>query len=324
MVVQKFGGTSVADPEAIRRLIEIVRAARTRDGRGPAVVVSAMSGVTDALLGSGGLAGASHLAEALSQDTVELANGTSAAARALVSGRALRPAGRRRSTRSSMSWPPSSRALAVLREVSPRTLDVVAAMGELLSSRIVAAALTAAGVAAEWVDARQRDRHQRRAHAAAPLAQARPTPRCARSVVPMLDGWARAGARRIRRRDAARAYDDARPRRVGLFGRARRRRRGARARFRSGPTWTACSPPTRASSRAAAGAARCRSHEAAELRVLRRESAAPEHDSPGGRTEHSGAHPELARSPTAAGTLITAAGASDRHAADRVWRASAT
>jgi len=28
MVVQKFGGTSVADPEAIRRLIEIVRSAQ--------------------------------------------------------------------------------------------------------------------------------------------------------------------------------------------------------------------------------------------------------------------------------------------------------
>ena len=50
MVVQKFGGTSVADPAAIRRLIEIVRTARTRDGSGPAVVVSAMSGVTDGLL----------------------------------------------------------------------------------------------------------------------------------------------------------------------------------------------------------------------------------------------------------------------------------
>jgi len=50
MVVQKFGGTSVADPDAIRRLIEIVRTARTRDGAGPAVVVSAMSGITDSLL----------------------------------------------------------------------------------------------------------------------------------------------------------------------------------------------------------------------------------------------------------------------------------
>jgi aspartate kinase len=42
----------------------------------------------------------------------------------------------------------------VLREVSPRTLDVVASAGELLSSRMVAAALDAAGVPAEWVDAR--------------------------------------------------------------------------------------------------------------------------------------------------------------------------
>src|SRR2546421_299806 len=41
------------------------------------------------------------------------------------------------------------------RALSPRTLDVVAAAGELLSSRIVAAALTAAGVESEWVDARQ-------------------------------------------------------------------------------------------------------------------------------------------------------------------------
>ena len=66
LVVQKFGGTSVADPAAIRRLIEIVRAARTRDGRGPAVVVSAMSGVTDGLLGVAASAGDSHLEEALS------------------------------------------------------------------------------------------------------------------------------------------------------------------------------------------------------------------------------------------------------------------
>src|SRR4030095_2505968 len=65
MVVQKFGGTSVADPEAIRRLIEIVRVARARDGRGPVVVVSAMSKVTDALLGIASTAGAGRPGEAL-------------------------------------------------------------------------------------------------------------------------------------------------------------------------------------------------------------------------------------------------------------------
>src|SRR3954454_23501040 len=58
MVVQKFGGTSVADPQAIRRLIDIARRARDRDGRGPVVVVSAMSGVTDALLQIAASAGA--------------------------------------------------------------------------------------------------------------------------------------------------------------------------------------------------------------------------------------------------------------------------
>jgi aspartate kinase len=46
------------------------------------------------------------------------------------------------------------RALGVLREVSPRSLDAIAAMGELLSSRVVAAALTGAGLPAHWVDAR--------------------------------------------------------------------------------------------------------------------------------------------------------------------------
>ena len=153
MVVQKFGGTSVADPEAIRRLIEIVRAARTRDGRGPAVVVSAMSRVTDGLLGVADSAGASHLAEALSR-TQSIRERHIATARELVSGRALDPLVSQINAALD-DLTDVIKALAVLREVSPRTLDVVAAVGELLSSRIVAAALTSAGVDAEWVDARQ-------------------------------------------------------------------------------------------------------------------------------------------------------------------------
>ena len=153
MVVQKFGGTSVADPEAIRRLIEIVRAARTRDARGPAVVVSAMSRVTDGLLGVADSAGASHLAEALSR-TQLIRERHIATARELVSGRALDPLVSQINAELD-DLTDVIKALAVLREVSPRTLDVVAAVGELLSSRIVAAALTSAGVDAEWVDARQ-------------------------------------------------------------------------------------------------------------------------------------------------------------------------
>ena len=153
MVVQKFGGTSVADPEAIRRLIEIVRAARTRDARGPAVVVSAMSRVTDGLLGVADSAGASHLSEALSR-TQLIRERHIATARELVSGPALDPLVSQINAELD-DLTDVIKALAVLREVSPRTLDVVAAIGELLSSRIIAAALTSAGVDAEWVDARQ-------------------------------------------------------------------------------------------------------------------------------------------------------------------------
>ena len=51
-VVMKFGGTSVADPDAINRLIDIVRRqqAKTTEGNPPVVVVSALAGVTDTLV----------------------------------------------------------------------------------------------------------------------------------------------------------------------------------------------------------------------------------------------------------------------------------
>ena len=153
MVVQKFGGTSVADPDAIARLIGIVRQARARHGRGPAVVVSAMSGVTDALLNIAALAGTSRAEEALAR-VQQLRERHLTAARTLVQGEALTPllAGIEDQFDELTAV---VRALAVLREVSPRTLDVVAAMGELLSSRLVAAALVAAELPGEWVDARR-------------------------------------------------------------------------------------------------------------------------------------------------------------------------
>ena len=153
MVVQKFGGTSVADPDAIRRLTAIVRAARERDGRGPAVVVSAMSGVTDALLETAGVAGAGRLDDALAR-TGQLRERHLAAASALAAPGEREPLTAQVAAQFE-ELAAIVRALGVLREVSPRTLDVIAAMGELLSSRIVAAALRADGLPAEWVDARR-------------------------------------------------------------------------------------------------------------------------------------------------------------------------
>jgi len=184
MVVQKFGGTSVADPEAIRRLIEIVRAARLCDGRGPAVVVSAMSGVTDGLLAVAAAAGEARVDEALSRaETIR--DRHLAAARALAEG-AEQEALAGQINAQVDQLVDVVPTLAVLREVSPRTLDVVAAMGELLSSRIVAAALTGAGVPAEWIDPRQvivtNDEHTR----ATPLRQ-QTSDRIRAQLCPVLD-----------------------------------------------------------------------------------------------------------------------------------------
>ena len=156
MVVQKFGGTSVADPDAVRRLIGIVRAARARDGRGPVLVVSAMSRVTDTLLAVAADASAARPERALAQ-VEQLRERHLTTARALVGG----AAGDALTTLVSHidqqfdELAAVVRALAALREVSVGTLDVVTAMGELLSSRIVAAALVQAGLPGEWVDARR-------------------------------------------------------------------------------------------------------------------------------------------------------------------------
>ena len=153
MVVQKFGGTSVADPEAIARLIQIVRTARSRDGRGPAVVVSAMSGVTDALLAIAAAAGGGRVDDALSR-LEQLRERHLAVARALAPKEANGPLGAQIAAQFD-DLAALARALGVLREVSARTLDVVAAAGELLSSRIVSAALNGAGIPSEWIDARR-------------------------------------------------------------------------------------------------------------------------------------------------------------------------
>jgi len=152
MLVQKFGGTSVGDPDAVRRLIEIARATRNRDGRGPIVVVSALSGVTDALLAIAAEAGASRVDRALAH-VDQLRDRHVAMTQALLGDGRMAPlAAHVESEFDQLAA--VVKALGVLREVSPGTLDVVAATGELLSSRIVADALVHAGLPGQWVDAR--------------------------------------------------------------------------------------------------------------------------------------------------------------------------
>jgi aspartate kinase len=112
-----------------------------------------MSGVTDALLGIAAAAGGGRLEDALTR-LDQLRERHMAGAQALAPKEAKGALGQQIDQQFD-DLTALARALAVLREVSPRTLDVVAAAGELLSSRIVAAALAGADLPSEWVDARR-------------------------------------------------------------------------------------------------------------------------------------------------------------------------
>ena len=152
IAVMKFGGTSVADPEAIRRVADIVHSESGRGGR-PVVVVSAMSGVTDRLLALAAAATrgdedavASGIRELLDRHVAAAAE---LAAPADVDEVTADLRARFDALRSVLA------ALTILREATPRSVDEIASAGELCSSRIVAAALRHAGLAAAWIDARR-------------------------------------------------------------------------------------------------------------------------------------------------------------------------
>ena len=163
MRVLKFGGTSVADAAAIERLAEIVRreasADRAPGGNGAAgtpgivVVVSALAGVTDQLLSLATLARQGDAARAL--DVLAHVRERHHAVASTTAGGAPADAVHRALDELLDGLAAAIRATAVLREVSPRSLDTIAAVGELSSSRIVTAALAARGIPAAWFDPRQ-------------------------------------------------------------------------------------------------------------------------------------------------------------------------
>jgi aspartate kinase len=149
----KFGGTSVADPDAINRLIGIVRGqqAKATNGAAPVVVVSALAGVTDRLVAVAQLAedGASDRAAAELHALQE--RHLAVAAAVTIASRARLLEELRREFEELIGL---VHALSVLREVSPRSRDAVHAVGELVSSRIVAAAFADHGIPSAWIDAR--------------------------------------------------------------------------------------------------------------------------------------------------------------------------
>jgi aspartate kinase len=153
-VIMKFGGTSVADADAIQRVIGIVRENVRVSGAStpPVVVVSAMSKVTDRLIESGRRAGNGD-GEGAAALLDELLARHLGVASALVTGAAL-SALREQLEREFHELARRLRTLSSQLEVPPPAYDALVATGELASSRIMAAALAACGIRAGWVDAR--------------------------------------------------------------------------------------------------------------------------------------------------------------------------
>ncbi len=148
MIVMKFGGTSVEDAKAIARLQRIVR---DRAEQLPVVIVSALAGVTDALLQAAALAAAGN--ERATFDLVDQLE-----KRHLATARELLPSAGQVTIALRQLFAelrPLLQAVCALHELTPRLSDRIVAYGERLSPVIVTAALQHAGIPAEWVDARE-------------------------------------------------------------------------------------------------------------------------------------------------------------------------
>jgi aspartate kinase len=134
MIVMKFGGTSVGTAESIRKTIDIVKSAQKKN---PFVVVSALSGVTDLLLSSA--------KKALERDASvsEIVSSVAKVHASVITELGLHQ---------SLVADELSElehvlfGISLVRELTPRTSDRVASLGERMSSKIVAAHGVRAGL----------------------------------------------------------------------------------------------------------------------------------------------------------------------------------
>jgi aspartate kinase len=156
MIVMKFGGTSVESAEAIERVMGIVK---SRLDRKPVVVVSAMGKTTNRLLKIANLAVGGQREESL---------------REMVSLRDyhLRESGMERTVDEHFQeLSELVKGLAVLGELTPRSIDAISSFGERLSSLIVTNYFQRHGLSAVHVDSRKVIVTDRRHTQAAPLLE---------------------------------------------------------------------------------------------------------------------------------------------------------
>ena len=180
MIVMKFGGTSVGSAEAIQQVVEIVRKYRERD---LLVVLSAMSKVTDALRemateACGGTEPSASLSALRKRHDETI--------RALAEGeernRALEVCDGLIDELSGILH-----GITLLKELSPRSVDLVSSFGERLSVVVVSAALRSAGLSSLPVDAREYVKTNER-YTEAEVNFAETERRLSAGLVPMVSG----------------------------------------------------------------------------------------------------------------------------------------
>ena len=150
MQVLKFGGSSVANAENIKQVVEIIK--NKKDNAKTIVVVSALGGITDSLLKTAALAEANDESYKSVLQEIE--------SKHLQTVKDLIPVQQQSSVLSLVKTICNEaedicNGIFLLRELSARTKDRIVSYGELLSSQIIAAKLNAVGLVAEWKDARE-------------------------------------------------------------------------------------------------------------------------------------------------------------------------
>ncbi|MET0392695.1 MAG: bifunctional aspartate kinase/homoserine dehydrogenase I [Chitinophagaceae bacterium] len=150
MQVLKFGGTSVANAENIHKVASIVKESVKKNKT--AVVVSALGGVTDLLLGAAALAADGDESYKDKLTLIEQ--------RHLEAVKQLLPVTQQSQLLSLVKKACNEiedicNGIFLLRELTPRSRDRISSYGEWISSRIVSATLKAEGLDNVWKDARE-------------------------------------------------------------------------------------------------------------------------------------------------------------------------
>ena len=150
MQVLKFGGTSVANAENIKKVVGIVKEAIKKEKT--IIVVSALGGVTDLLLGAASLAADGNETYKDKLAVVEQ--------RHLDAVKELIPVATQSHLLSLVKKSCNEiedicNGIFLLRELTPRSKDRVASYGEWLSSQIITARFNMEKIQAQWKDARE-------------------------------------------------------------------------------------------------------------------------------------------------------------------------